>query len=253
MSRRVFVCGDTHGPLDIRKLDVFAEREPNLTKEDFLIIAGDFGGIWTPYSDDAEKKLLAKYDSYPWTTLFIDGNHENFERLYSQFPVIFNPALSGNVRHISNSVIHLQRGGVYDIAGNVIFAFGGGISIDKHTRERGTSWWPEELPTYGEMSVGFENVKEVHEEGKAIDFVISHTCPEDVYERLLLLYLGNGNYEVAQEEKGLRSFLSTIASLTPERKGWFFGHFHLDTNIHMGSEQFTCLYNRLPIEISKWA
>ncbi|MBR1854730.1 MAG: hypothetical protein IJ794_16560 [Lachnospiraceae bacterium] len=44
---RIFVTGDTHGDMDIRKLNQRnfpAQRE--LTKEDYLIIAGDFGNVW---------------------------------------------------------------------------------------------------------------------------------------------------------------------------------------------------------------
>ena len=44
---RIFVTGDTHGDYDIAKLNTHnfpVQRE--LTKEDYLIIAGDFGCVW---------------------------------------------------------------------------------------------------------------------------------------------------------------------------------------------------------------
>ena len=40
----IFVTGDTHGLQDFYKLHIFAGEHPELTKEDFVIIAGDFGG-----------------------------------------------------------------------------------------------------------------------------------------------------------------------------------------------------------------
>lgn len=44
---RIFVTGDLHGQIDIRKLNKrnFPIQE-ELTKEDYLIIVGDFGLVW---------------------------------------------------------------------------------------------------------------------------------------------------------------------------------------------------------------
>ena len=44
---RVFVTGDTHIPIDVKKLnsDNFLE-EKELTKDDYVIVAGDFGLLW---------------------------------------------------------------------------------------------------------------------------------------------------------------------------------------------------------------
>ena len=43
----IYVTGDTHIPIDIHKLDddAFMEQK-NLTKDDYVIICGDFGGVW---------------------------------------------------------------------------------------------------------------------------------------------------------------------------------------------------------------
>ena len=47
----------------------------------------------------------------PFTTLFCEGNHENFDRLYS-YPV--EKWNGGNVHKIRPSVIHLMRGQVFN-------------------------------------------------------------------------------------------------------------------------------------------
>ena len=39
----IYVTGDTHGQHDFAKLEFFAKRNPQLTKNDYVIIAGDFG------------------------------------------------------------------------------------------------------------------------------------------------------------------------------------------------------------------
>ena len=41
----IYLTGDTHGGIDIRKL-LDKEFEKKVTSQDFLIICGDFGFIW---------------------------------------------------------------------------------------------------------------------------------------------------------------------------------------------------------------
>ena len=43
----IYVTGDTHGQHDFVKLKFFAKRNPQLTKGDYVIIAGDFGAVWS--------------------------------------------------------------------------------------------------------------------------------------------------------------------------------------------------------------
>ena len=80
----IFITGDTHGYFDVQKIFSFYQnfKDKKLTKEDYLIIAGDFGFIWDErYRTDIEK--LGEFDI---TFLFVDGNHENFDVINS-FPV----------------------------------------------------------------------------------------------------------------------------------------------------------------------
>ena len=43
----IYITGDTHIPSDIGKLSAKRFREQkNLSKNDYLIICGDFGGVW---------------------------------------------------------------------------------------------------------------------------------------------------------------------------------------------------------------
>ena len=55
-----------------------------LTPKDYLIILGDFGGIWDGSIWDDE--LLDWYEKQPYTVLFVDGNHEN-HYLLNKYPV----------------------------------------------------------------------------------------------------------------------------------------------------------------------
>ena len=53
-----------------------------MTKEDYVIICGDFGGVWSKDKESNEETMLMDWlDCKSYTTLFVDGNHENFDRL----------------------------------------------------------------------------------------------------------------------------------------------------------------------------
>ena len=82
----VYITGDTHIPVDISKLN--SKRFPDqktLSKDDFVIICGDFGGVW---NNDHEERYWRKWlEQKQFTTLFIDGNHENFH-LLNEFEVV---------------------------------------------------------------------------------------------------------------------------------------------------------------------
>ena len=139
----IYITGDTHCPFDISKLKPHHFPEGQiLTKEDYVIICGDFGAVW----DDMLPDLFWRdwLDSQPWTTLFVDGNHENFE-LLDDYPV--SRWHGGKVHFIKESVIHLMRGQIYTIDGKTFFTFGGGYSCDIETRVEHRSWWQQELPT----------------------------------------------------------------------------------------------------------
>ena len=100
----IILTGDTHGALDIDKLMPEFFPFKNLTKKDYVIILGDFGFIWNRIQDTRERNWLKWFDDLPWTTLFIDGNHENHPRL-AEFPEeIWH---KGRTHRISESVYHL--------------------------------------------------------------------------------------------------------------------------------------------------
>lgn len=74
----VFLTGDTHCPIDVEKLNTkcFLDQK-QMTKEDYLIVLGDFGLLWHENREFLWWKQW--FDEKNFTTLWIDGNHENFE------------------------------------------------------------------------------------------------------------------------------------------------------------------------------
>ena len=75
----IYVTGDTHG----EKSRFFGEHtdDKEFTKDDCLIICGDFGFIFEGGAE--EKTVLDELEKKPYTIAFCDGNHENFPCLYS--------------------------------------------------------------------------------------------------------------------------------------------------------------------------
>lgn len=69
----IYITGDTHAPIDIDKLSgrMFKEQK-SLNKNDFVIICGDFGGVWNGSRHD--EYCLGWFQSKRFTTLFTGGN-----------------------------------------------------------------------------------------------------------------------------------------------------------------------------------
>ena len=126
--KMIFITGDLHGNIDKSKLNTQSfPQQKELTKDDFVIIAGDFGGVWD--ESRSENWLLRWLEKKRFTTLFVDGNHENFD-LLEQYPVtIWN---GGKVHEVRPGILHLMRGQVFQIGAATFFTFGGADSVDKH-------------------------------------------------------------------------------------------------------------------------
>ncbi len=68
----IYVTGDMHGEqgrFDDSKLK-------KLKRGDYLIVCGDFGFLWD--NSVRERAFIKKLSKKKYTTLFIDGTHENF-------------------------------------------------------------------------------------------------------------------------------------------------------------------------------
>ena len=123
----IYITGDCHRDFKRFSTRIFPEQK-EMIKEDYVIICGDFGGVWSKGKEDKEEKYLLDWlENKPFTTLFVDGNHENFDRLYA-YPA--EEWHGGRVHMVRPSVIHMMRGQVFEIEGKHIFTFGGASSHD---------------------------------------------------------------------------------------------------------------------------
>lgn len=231
----IYITGDTHR--DFTKLNSRSIRRlESMTKDDYVIICGDFGGVWSADKDD--DYWLDWLESKSFTTLFVDGNHENFDKLYS-YPV--KEWNGGRVHVIREHVLHLKRGYVFDICGKKIFTFGGAASHDISDgvletsdpdfkkkkrwldriggmyRIKNVSWWPQEMPSEGEYYNALSNLNVANWN---VDYVISHCAPTGVQKVINDAFGGDE----------LTDFLDKI-SKDLEFKCWFCGHYHKDIDI----------------------
>lgn len=208
----IFVTGDTHGDRDRFRLNDIKK----ISSGDTLIVCGDFGYIFS--RGESEEEYLNFLAALPFCLVFVDGNHENFDRLESYPVEMWNGGKVHVIRRDGNSnpkVIHLMRGQIFEIEGKKIFTFGGGYSIDKNRRMRGYSWWEREMPTDAEMNEAICNLKE---NDYAVDYIITHTAPEETMSIF---------HPFHEEEKRLNNFLEWIRESTQYQQ-WFFGHLHRD-------------------------
>ena len=216
----ICITGDVHG----WEWRFDEERCPYLKKlgaGDFLIVAGDFGFVFL--NDQRERKFLDSLAKLPYTVLFIDGNHENFDALFKYPLDMWN---GGKVHIIRDNVLHLMRGQVYGIEGKKFFTFGGGYSIDKFLRREGVSWWKEEMPGLAEYEEGMRNLEK---HGFKVDYIITHAAPESVMNMIF------PNHD---PEKELNLYLERVKQAT-EFRHWYFAHLHMEED-YPGN--FTMLY-----------
>lgn len=230
----VYVCGDTHFGYDHHKITSKNWPEQRkLTKEDYLIVAGDFGLLWEWKGQTKQEKYWIKeLQSRKFTTLFIDGNHENFDRLGKLEQI---DMFGDKVGVVAEGIYHLLRGRVYTICGKTFFTFGGAMSTDKEHRTIGMSWWKEETQTKAEEELAYDNLEKHNFD---VDFIITHAAPKSVVSTFTFIDPVRHNDPVAR-------FLDRIRSYT-EYGSWHFGHYHADVKLH---DDFYLHYNNEPMRV----
>lgn len=225
-ERKIYLTGDIHGSYDIHRLTAGAfPEQKEMTKDDFVIICGDFGLIWSNEPSSSENYWLKWLDSKPFTTLFVDGNHENHPRL-NGYPVIdFH---GGRAHKISDSIFHLMRGEIFTICENKFFAMGGAASHDRQYRREGISWWPGEMPSAEEYQNALKNLEAANWN---VDYIISHCCADSIQAKISPYY---------EKDELTRFFEDILRKCT--FKNWLFGHYHLNVSV---DDIFICSYERI--------
>ena len=176
----VLVTGDCHGNFARFEQKHFSEQA-NMTKDDTVIIAGDFGGVW--FGDSRDDETLDWLERLPFTLVFVCGNHENYDAL-ARYPVA--EWHGGKVHRIRPHVLHLMRGQIFELESYRFFTMGGAKSHDiedgilepdapefeqrvmtlqrkprARYRINHISWWAQELPSDEEYAEARRNLDAV--------------------------------------------------------------------------------------------
>ena len=246
----IYITGDTHCPTGMDKLnETNFPQQKHMTKKDYVIICGDFGDIWSAKSNE-QKDMLQWLSQRNFTTLFLDGNWENYGKLSSQTITVWN---GGSAHRLTDSVIHLMRGQVFDLQGYSIFTMGGARSHDIENgvlnpkapdfeeqywalrrmgarfRVNHRSWWKQELPSKTEYEEAQRSLERIQYE---VDYVITHCAPSSIVD-----ILGDGGYVYDH----LTDFLEEVRERAKFHY-WLFGHYHDNKIIN---DRFVLLWEQM--------
>ena len=283
----IYVTGDTHGPskIGLHSVDGYVPRfnkeyfpEQNwMTLDDYVIVCGDFGAIWSYDSrydntgssfkdkiglkhgeSKEEKYWLDWLAGKSFTLLFCDGNHENHDRLSKAYPEVdFH---GGRAHKIRENIYHLMRGYVFDLSRLSYFVFGVARSHDIS----GGILRPYEFNTEKEFKATYKKLRDA-----GVPFRVEHISwweeelpSEEEMERGIENLSSHGwnvDFVISHcaptsisaiagfsDRNRLTQYLEKINERLTFRK-WFFGHYHDNRQI-LGNH--TMLYEQI-IQIQK--
>ena len=202
----IYVTGDTHGNFRRFQPEYFPEQA-GVTKNDVVIIAGDFGGVW--FGDSRDDETLDWLERLPFTLAFVCGNHENYDAL-ERYPVA--EWHGGKVHRVRPHVLHLMRGQVFELESYRFFTMGGAKSHDTNHRINHISWWWQELPSDEEYSEALQNLERYNWQ---VDYIITHCAPTSI------ALMGSRHNEADR----LTDFLQEVRERATYHY-WLFGHYH---------------------------
>lgn len=276
----IYITGDIHRN-PVRFSSRFFPEGKDMTKDDYVIVCGDFGLIWDYEEESSEEKYWLDWlDNKPWTTLFVPGNHENYDRLYGiDDPMLLKCWLYNNlteeqkdrlfvgypektwhggvVRELRPSVLMLDRGYVFELCGKKFFSFGGASS---HDISDGILF-PEYLASSTEMN---RMRREWDDENKM--FRVNHISwwrremPTEEEMHRGIKTLEDNDWKVdfvvthctssgvqsllshgCYKSDVLTSYLEVIRQKLDYTK-WFFGHYHDNKNV---TKKDLCIYEQI--------
>ena len=202
----IYATGDCHGNFRRFQPEYFPEQA-GMTKNDMVIIAGDFGGVW--FGDSRDDETLDWLERLPFTLAFVCGNHENYDAL-ERYPVA--EWHGGKVHRVRPHVLHLMRGQIFELESYRFFTMGGAKSHDTNHRINHISWWRQELPSDEEYIEALQNLERYNWQ---VDYIITHCAPTSIA-------LAGSRHNEADR---LTDFLQEVQERAKYHY-WLFGHYH---------------------------
>ncbi len=192
---KIYLVSDPHGDVSSPGIQDYLEVA---TDEDLLIILGDlFFGFGEGGADFTE--WIIKQNK---NIAFIDGNHDNYDLIWSYPEETWH---GGRVNRISEHVVYLRRGEIYDLFGRSVFVMGGCISSQKW-HEAGLAS-PKENPSEEEISRAIANLAS---RDNKVDYILTHKYESGI----------DGNIS------GTLARLVGYIEENVQYRRWYYGHWH---------------------------
>lgn len=212
---KLFLIGDTHG--DFAWMQSKVRKHAQRAEADAIIQMGDFGFIWRQERDEVERRLdnLNKVFANIGIPLYwLDGNHENFDRLAE----LGIDTTADHFIEVRSHIIYMPRGCTWEWDGLRFMSLGGAYSIDNSRRTLFVDWWPQETITAGDVERAL-----TRGEG-GIDVLFSHDSPD---HPTLSEFLNSFNlpYKLEEQSRANRNCVNAVVDyLKP--KLVVHGHYH---------------------------
>ncbi len=235
MDYSVYLCGDTHGLIDI---DTIKKLKPEKQENNLLIQLGDFGCIWH-YDPNKNSECLDKWVEFMHARHFslfvVPGNHENYA-VINELPDVKNP-LPGiecvcKVHLHKDEKIYFLTNPELNIDTIKFLVIRGATSQDRILRVENVSWWKEEELSQKERK---RIVKYCEKNNWSFDYILSHTPPVEVIEIVKPSYVVDAVGIFMQEliDRGLTF------------KEWHFAHLHKDVFLKIGKRKYIGHYKKI--------
>lgn len=199
----IYLISDLHGGADAGG---FRRHIEAVGDNDITVILGDVG---LKFEDTEECREFGEWFlSLTKKIAIIDGNHENHAYLRS-FPE--DTEYGGTVHRLTNNIVYLKRGHIYEIEGKSCFVMGGCKSSKK--------WfdiglvYEGEVPSADEIALGRDTLQKA---GNRVDYILTHK-----YQKT------EGDSAAPDTLEGLTAYIDKNVSF----KRWYAGHFHSYYNV----------------------
>ena len=218
---KILLTGDLHGD----SLRLFLLNNDKFTKDDIVIVLGDFGMIWN--DEEVAVQALGILGKVNFTIAFVDGNHEGFP-LISKLETV-KEWNGGKVGELPGGILHLLRGEVYNLNDKRIGVCGGANSVDLWHRKEGVSWWREEEIQDSDINNLINNLGD----NKHLDLMLTHDCPASLTKQIAV-FSGINGAKISNSQTQLEKINQEV-----EIDKWYFGHWHINLPL---DDKFHCLY-----------